>query len=269
MVDAFGWGLDDLEWLTINGVKSAFAPFPERLRIINGVVKPRYALLPRRDRVRLVLGRRVTVEVTVVEHPLVADALARIRDRTTPNALFRQNLERIGTLLLARATESLPTVRDHGDHTAHGRPGEAAGGPTGRGADPACRARFRPRRPGAAARRRRRVRRDQPRRGDVRAQAVRQQAAGVARRAAGDRDRPDARDRRLAGPHVRAAPRARRAAADHRRVRALRAGGHRAPARRRLVGARGHGAIDEHLNDQAFIVPGLGDAGDRQFGPPA
>jgi uracil phosphoribosyltransferase len=27
-------------------------------------------------------------------------------------------------------------------------------------------------------------------------------------------------------------------------------------------------AIDDHLNDQAFIVPGLGDAGDRQFGPP-
>lgn len=26
------------------------------------------------------------------------------------------------------------------------------------------------------------------------------------------------------------------------------------------------GAIDEHLNEQAFIVPGLGDAGDRQFG---
>ena len=50
------------------------------------------------------------VEVTLVEHPLVADALARIRDRTTPNALFRQNLERIGTLLLARATEALPTV---------------------------------------------------------------------------------------------------------------------------------------------------------------
>ena len=25
-------------------------------------------------------------------------------------------------------------------------------------------------------------------------------------------------------------------------------------------------AIDEQLNDQAFIVPGLGDAGDRQFG---
>ena len=28
-------------------------------------------------------------------------------------------------------------------------------------------------------------------------------------------------------------------------------------------------AVDERLNEQAFIVPGLGDAGDRQFGPPA
>ena len=43
--DAFGWGLDDFEWLTINAMKSAFAPFHERLRIINGLIKPRYALL--------------------------------------------------------------------------------------------------------------------------------------------------------------------------------------------------------------------------------
>jgi uracil phosphoribosyltransferase len=28
-------------------------------------------------------------------------------------------------------------------------------------------------------------------------------------------------------------------------------------------------AIDDHLNGDAFIVPGLGDAGDRQFGTPA
>jgi adenosine deaminase len=45
LASAFGWGLEDFEWLTINAVKSAFAPFPERLRIINGVVKPQYALL--------------------------------------------------------------------------------------------------------------------------------------------------------------------------------------------------------------------------------
>ena len=43
--DAFGWGLPDFEWLTINAMKSAFAPFPDRLRIINGLIKPRYALL--------------------------------------------------------------------------------------------------------------------------------------------------------------------------------------------------------------------------------
>lgn len=42
---AFGWGIDDFEWLTTNAMKSAFAPFPERLRIINGLIKPRYALL--------------------------------------------------------------------------------------------------------------------------------------------------------------------------------------------------------------------------------
>ena len=51
----------------------------------------------------------MTVTVTLVDHPLVADSLARIRDRATPNALFRQNLERIGTLLLAEATKLLPT----------------------------------------------------------------------------------------------------------------------------------------------------------------
>lgn len=50
------------------------------------------------------------VTVTIVEHPLVADSLARIRDRDLPNPLFRTNLERIGTLLLAEATKELPTV---------------------------------------------------------------------------------------------------------------------------------------------------------------
>lgn len=52
----------------------------------------------------------MSIDVTVVDHPLVADSLARIRDHRTPNALFRQNLERIGTLLLAEATRHLPTT---------------------------------------------------------------------------------------------------------------------------------------------------------------
>ena len=43
--EAFGWSVDDFEWLTVNAAKSAFAPFPERLKIIAGLIKPRYALL--------------------------------------------------------------------------------------------------------------------------------------------------------------------------------------------------------------------------------
>lgn len=45
LAEAFDWGLRDFEWITINTIKSAFAPFPERLRLIDGIVKPRYALL--------------------------------------------------------------------------------------------------------------------------------------------------------------------------------------------------------------------------------
>ncbi len=42
---AFGIDLGEMEWLTINAMKSAFAPFDERLRLINEVVKPGYAHL--------------------------------------------------------------------------------------------------------------------------------------------------------------------------------------------------------------------------------
>ncbi|MFT6290264.1 MAG: uracil phosphoribosyltransferase [Ilumatobacter sp.] len=52
----------------------------------------------------------MSVETVIVDHPLVLDALTRIRDANTPNALFRQHLERIGTLLIAEATQTLPTV---------------------------------------------------------------------------------------------------------------------------------------------------------------
>ncbi|EME14831.1 adenosine deaminase [Rhodococcus triatomae] len=41
----FGYGWSDLERFTINAMKSAFIPFPERLRLIDEVVKPGYALL--------------------------------------------------------------------------------------------------------------------------------------------------------------------------------------------------------------------------------
>ena len=41
----FGFGLDEMQWLTLNAIKSAFAPFDERLRLIDGVIKPGYAQL--------------------------------------------------------------------------------------------------------------------------------------------------------------------------------------------------------------------------------
>jgi len=45
LVTVFGYGVDDLEWLTINAMKSAFWPFEQRLRIINEQIKPGYAAL--------------------------------------------------------------------------------------------------------------------------------------------------------------------------------------------------------------------------------
>ena len=58
--EAFGIGLGEMEWLTINAMKSAFAPFDERLRLINEVVKPGYARL----RAEEVAGRRQPAEPT-------------------------------------------------------------------------------------------------------------------------------------------------------------------------------------------------------------
>ena len=42
---AFGYGIDDLQWFTVNAMKSAFWPFDDRLRLIDQVIKPRYAAL--------------------------------------------------------------------------------------------------------------------------------------------------------------------------------------------------------------------------------
>ena len=39
----FGYGWSDVEWLTTNAMKSAFAGFDERIRIINTVIKPGFA----------------------------------------------------------------------------------------------------------------------------------------------------------------------------------------------------------------------------------
>ncbi len=45
LTQAFGYGWADLQWFTINAMKSAFIPFDERLDIINTAIKPGYAEL--------------------------------------------------------------------------------------------------------------------------------------------------------------------------------------------------------------------------------
>jgi adenosine deaminase len=45
LVEEAGWTIGDLRWVTINALKSAFIPFDERLALIEGVVKPGYAML--------------------------------------------------------------------------------------------------------------------------------------------------------------------------------------------------------------------------------
>jgi adenosine deaminase len=43
LAEEFGYGWSDVEWLTINAMKSAFTGFDERLRLINTVIKPGFA----------------------------------------------------------------------------------------------------------------------------------------------------------------------------------------------------------------------------------
>ncbi|MFB8039549.1 adenosine deaminase [Streptomyces sp. NPDC056004] len=45
LTETFGYTLDDMQWFTVNAMKSAFIPFDERLAMINDVIKPGYAEL--------------------------------------------------------------------------------------------------------------------------------------------------------------------------------------------------------------------------------
>jgi len=210
-----------------------------------------------------------TVTVTVVEHPLVVDALARIRDRETPNALFRQNLERIGTLLLARATETLPTV----DTTVE----------TPLTTAPAKRLRVQPvvvpiLRAGLGF-----VHAAQELLPDADVGFV-----GISRDEATFAPRPyvNKLPETLAGrPVIVVDPMLATGGSLVHTVELLLERHAPTPItvvcalcapegieRLKAAGLALHvvtAAIDDHLNASAFIVPGLGDAGDRQFGPPA
>jgi adenosine deaminase len=45
LVETFGYTLDEMQWFTVNAMKSAFIPFDERVAMIDDVIKPGYATL--------------------------------------------------------------------------------------------------------------------------------------------------------------------------------------------------------------------------------
>ncbi len=45
LCEAFGYGWSELQWFTVNAMKSSFIPFDERLQLINDVIKPAYGKL--------------------------------------------------------------------------------------------------------------------------------------------------------------------------------------------------------------------------------
>jgi adenosine deaminase len=45
LCEAFGYGPRELQWFTVNAMKSAFIPFDQRLALIDDVIKPGYAAL--------------------------------------------------------------------------------------------------------------------------------------------------------------------------------------------------------------------------------
>jgi len=55
--EAFGYGLNDMQWFAINAMKSAFIPFDERLTMINDHIKPQFSAL------RAVLAERLTERI--------------------------------------------------------------------------------------------------------------------------------------------------------------------------------------------------------------
>ena len=111
--EAFGIGLGEMEWLTINAMKSAFAPFDERLRLINEVVKPGYARLRAESRVVVVrseaLGARAQADPE--GHPRGHAAHPQDRSRLRPQR--PRGLHRAAALPLSPAPRQRRVGRAH------------------------------------------------------------------------------------------------------------------------------------------------------------
>ena len=200
--------------------------------------------------------------------PSPGASVGAARDRDTGSDTFRQLTSEVSGLLAYEALRDLGTDQVTVDtpvvDAAPSAPRGRGGAP---GADPARRARHGAGDPGDRAADRGGARRPAARRLDTAFRGLPEPPATRPQWSPGHRLRSHARHRRLAGPGLRAGtgpgaagiialcivasePGLATFGADHPGVRVYCA------------------AMDPDLNGTGFIVPGLGDAGDRLFGPP-
>ncbi len=208
----------------------------------------------------------------VVDHPLVAHKLTVLRDKETDSPTFRSLADELVTLLAYEATRDVRVER--GRHRHAGRPDDRASGSRRRGplVVPILRAglgmldgmmRLLPT---AEVGFLGMVRNEET----LEARDLRRAAARRPDRAPVLRARPDARD----GRHARRGdplPRRPRSRPHHRGLPAGRPRGRRARLEQELADLDipvtvVTAAMDERLNEKGYIVPGLGDAGDRLYG---
>ena len=219
--------------------------------------------VPRLPRVHDLRGLMPVIHVT---HPLVQHKVSYLRDRATPTVHFRKLVEEVTLLLTYEATKDLPTEDVPIETPLEVGAGAADLREEGRRLpDPARRPRDARRRADAHLGRARRLHRPLPGRDDARGGRVLRQAPAGRRRPGRDPARPDARDRQL--DRVRDQD-GQGAGAAHVRLISIIA----APEGIEHI-ERDHpdvlivvAAIDRGLNERGFIVPGLGDAGDRLYG---
>ena len=53
----------------------------------------------------------MSVKVTVVNHPVVAEALTHLRDQNTSNQFFRAEMRRLSLVVIAEALRDVPTTK--------------------------------------------------------------------------------------------------------------------------------------------------------------
>ena len=118
LVDAFGWDLDDLRWVTVNAMKSAFSHFDQRLRIIDEVIKPGYAALgpsrrdprPMRASTPGPVGRLLSAHRGDPSRAVERPDVSRLPRARRPPSRQESSLELLGGLAAGRLVAATPRL---------------------------------------------------------------------------------------------------------------------------------------------------------------